>query len=131
MTTETLKIVKKNLGSPDVIRDCGHGTLELASLEDTTLGRVTLKPGWKWSEHIRPMANTEYCEVPHIQYVISGRLMIAMEDGTKMELVPGDFAVIAPGHDAWVLGDEPFVAVDFSPAMKEYAREEHECHSEG
>jgi quercetin dioxygenase-like cupin family protein len=103
--------------------------MALASLEDTTLARVTLKPGWKWSEHIRPMSKTELCEVAHQQYVISGRLMIAMEDGTKMELVPGDFAVIAPGHDAWVLGDEPFVAIDFSPAMKHYARESHEGHS--
>jgi quercetin dioxygenase-like cupin family protein len=122
MATETMKIVKKNLGSPDVKRDCGHGKLELVSLEDTTLGRVTLNPGWKWSEHIRPMAKTEYCEASHIQYVISGRLMVVMEDGTKMELVPGDFVIIAPGHDAWVLGNEPFVAIDCSPAMKEYAQ---------
>jgi quercetin dioxygenase-like cupin family protein len=76
------------------------------------------------------MAKTEYCEVPHIQYVISGRLMIAEEDGTEMELVPGDFAVIAPGHDAWVLGNEPFVAIDCSPAMKEYAQKEPACLSD-
>jgi quercetin dioxygenase-like cupin family protein len=125
MTVETMKSMKKNLGSPDVVRDCGHGRMELATVEDTTLAKVTLKPGWKWSEHIQPMAKTELCEVPHQQYVISGRLMIAMEDGTNLELEPGDYAVIAPGHDAWVLGDEPFVAIDFSPAMKSYACPEH------
>jgi quercetin dioxygenase-like cupin family protein len=127
MTVETMKSTKKNFSAPDELMDCGHGTMALASLEDATLARVTLQPGWKWSEHVRPMAKTEYCEIPHHQYVISGRLLIAMEDGTKMELVPGDFAVIAPGHDAWVLGDEPFIAIDFSPAMKNYAREGREC----
>jgi quercetin dioxygenase-like cupin family protein len=129
MTVETMKSAKKNCGSPDVVQDCGHGKMELCCLEDTTLAKVTLNPGWKWSEHVRPMAKTEYCEIPHQQYVISGRLMIAMEDGTQMELGPGDVAVIAPGHDAWVLGDEPFVAIDFSPAMKNYAGESHHCHS--
>ena len=121
MTIETIKSTKKNCDSPDCVRDCGHGKMELCSLEDTTLAKVTLNPGWKWSEHVRPMAKTEYCEVPHQQYVISGRLMIAMEDGTKMELGPGDFA--------WVLGEEPFVALDFSPAMKNYASEGNECHT--
>jgi quercetin dioxygenase-like cupin family protein len=126
MTVETMRSMKKNCSSPDQLMDCGHGTMALAILEDTALAKLTLKPGWKWSEHIRPMAKTDSCEVPHQQYVISGRLMVVMEDGTKMELVPGDFAIIAPGHDAWVLGDEPFVAIDFSPAMKNYAQESHE-----
>jgi quercetin dioxygenase-like cupin family protein len=127
MSTATVKIVKRNLQSPDVIRDCGNGVLELVHLEDQTLGRFTLRPGWRWSEHVRPMAKTDYCEVPHIQYVISGRLMVVMEDGTKMELVPGDFVCIPPGHDAWVLGQEPFVAIDYSPAMKDYAKEDLGC----
>ena len=123
MITETLRFAKKNLDSPDVTRDCGHGKLELATLEDTTLARVTLQPGWKWSEHIRPMANTESCQVQHLQYVISGRLRIVEADGKQMDLGPGDFASIPPGHDGWVLGDEPFVCVDFSPDMKQYAQE--------
>jgi quercetin dioxygenase-like cupin family protein len=130
MSIATLKIVKKNFMCPDVIRDCGHGMLELATLEDQTLGRVTLKPGWRWSEHVRPMAKTNLCETPHIQYVISGRLMVVMEDGTRMELVPGDFAIIPPGHDAWVLSQEPFVAIDYSPAMKDYAKEDAGCFSD-
>ena len=91
MTTATHKIVKKNFDSPDAVRSCGHGKMQLASLEDTTLARVILNPGWKWSEHIRPMVKTDYCETAHLQYVISGRLMVVMEDGSKMELGPGDF----------------------------------------
>ena len=63
MIAEALRFAKKNLGSPDVTRDCGYGTLELATLEETTLARVTLQPGWKWSENIRPMVNTESCQV--------------------------------------------------------------------
>lgn len=62
MLTEALKCVKKNMGNPDVTRECGHGTLEIATIEDTTLARVTLQPGWKWSEHIRPMVNTDSCQ---------------------------------------------------------------------
>jgi quercetin dioxygenase-like cupin family protein len=124
MTTATHKIVKKNFNSPDAERNCGHGKMELVTLEEMTLARVTLKPGWKWSEHIRPMAKTDLCGVSHFQYVISGRLMVIMEDGTKMELGPGDLVSIPPGHDAWVLGNEPFVALDGSPDMKGYAKEE-------
>ena len=123
MTTETIKIIRKNLDSPDVTRDCGHGRLDFVNLEDSVLARVTLKPGWRWSEHVRPMAKTALCEVSHTQYVISGRLMVSMEDGTKIELVPGDFVIISPGHDAWVVGDEPFVAIDISPEVKQYGVE--------
>jgi quercetin dioxygenase-like cupin family protein len=121
MSIETIGICKKNFSSPDVTRDCGHGKMDLLTLEDTTLAKVTLQPGWKWSEHIQPIAKTELCEVHHMQYVVSGQLKVLMDDGTEKDLLPGDFAIIAPGHDAWVVGDEPFVAIDFSPAMKDYA----------
>ena len=86
------------------------------------LTRCTLQPGWRWSQHVRPLTRTESCQVQHIQYVLSGRLTIRMDDGSRLDLQAGDFAVIAPGHDAWVVGDEPFVAVDFSPEMQTYAR---------
>jgi hypothetical protein len=125
MTSATLELMKKNLAAPDTTRNCGRGTLETACLEDVTLTRITLQPGWAWSIDVRPEAATEQCEVRHVQYVISGRLMVAMGDGTDTELAPGDFAVIPPGHDAWVLGDEPFVAVDFSPAMSRYGKAGH------
>jgi mannose-6-phosphate isomerase-like protein (cupin superfamily) len=128
MIAGTLKLTKKNLGTPDATRECGHGKLELATLEDTTLARITFQPGWKWSESVRPMANTESCQVQHLQYVISGRLRIVQDDGSQMDLKAGDFASIPPGHDAWVLGDEPFVCVDFSPDMKQYAEESGNTH---
>jgi quercetin dioxygenase-like cupin family protein len=123
MLTETLRLAKKNLAFPDATMDCGHGKLELATIDDTTLARFTLQPGWKWSEHVRPMANTETCQVHHLQYIISGRLRIVQEDGGQMDLGPGDFASIPPGHDAWVVGNEPFVGVDFSRDMKHYTQE--------
>jgi quercetin dioxygenase-like cupin family protein len=123
MITELLKLEKKNFSAPDVVRRCGHGKLELATVEDQTLARVTLHPGWKWSESIKPMVHTESCLVHHIQYVISGRLKVVMDEGGEIELTPGDFVVIPPGHDAWVVGDEPFVCVDFSPDMKQYAQD--------
>jgi quercetin dioxygenase-like cupin family protein len=127
MITEAVKFAKKNFRSPDVTRDCGHGTLELATLEDVTLARVTLQPGWKWSEHIRPMCHTESCQVHHAQYVISGRLRVMFDDGDQRDLEPGDFATIGPGHDARVVGDEPFVCLDFSPDMKQYGEQGSEC----
>jgi quercetin dioxygenase-like cupin family protein len=122
MIAPTIECVKKNLGNPDVARDCGHGTLELVTVEDTTLARFVLQPGWKWSESVRPMAHTESCEMHHLQYVISGRLRVRHDDGSETLLEAGDFASIPPGHDAWVEGNEPFVAVDFSPDMKQYAQ---------
>jgi mannose-6-phosphate isomerase-like protein (cupin superfamily) len=128
MIAGTLKLTKKNLGTPDATRECGHGKLEVATLEDTTLARVTFQPGWKWSESVRPMVNTESCQVQHLMYVISGRLRIVQDDGSQMDLKPGDFASIPPGHDAWVLGEEPFVSVDFSSDMKQYAEDSGDTH---
>jgi quercetin dioxygenase-like cupin family protein len=126
MITEAVKLTKKSLDTPDVTKDCGHGTLELVCLEDAALGRFTLQPGWKWSEHVRPMMHTESCPMHHLQYVISGRLRIVQDDGSRVDLGPGDFASIPPGHDGWVLGDEPFVCIDFSPDMKHYAEQQCE-----
>ena len=123
MITETVKLAKKNLGTPDVTHDCGHGIMELVSVDEATLARLTLQPGWKWSEHVRPMMHTESCQVHHLQYVISGRLRIVQDDGSRMDLGPGDFVSIPPGHDGWVLGDEPFVCINFSPDMKQYAEQ--------
>lgn len=123
MITEMVRLAKKNLGSPDVTRECGHGKLDLVTVDETTLVRVTLQPGWKWSESIRPIVHTDSCLVHHLQYVIRGRLRIVQDDGSQMDLGPGDFASVPPGHDAWVLGEEPFECIDFSPDMKQYAQE--------
>jgi hypothetical protein len=129
MITEMVRLAKKNLSSPDVTRECGHGKLDLVTLDDTTLAKVTLQPGWKWSESVRPMANTESCQMHHLQYVIQGRLRIVQDDGSQMDLGPGDFASIPAGHDAWVVGDDPFVCIDFSHDMKQYGLHGNEtCH---
>jgi mannose-6-phosphate isomerase-like protein (cupin superfamily) len=122
MIAETVKLAKKNLGRPDKTTEFPHGRLEHVSLEDLALARITLQPGWRWSQDVQPQAGTESCQSHHIQYILSGRLVIAMDDGTETELEPGDFVFIPPGHDAWVVGDEPFVAVDFS-GLKEYVEE--------
>ena len=127
MNTQTLLFAKKNFRTPDAVKDCGHGVLEVATVEDTTLARMTLQPGWRWSEHVGPVFNTQSCPVNHAQYVVSGRLAIVMDDGSQSELEPGDFACIAAGHDAWVVGNEPFVCIDFSPDMKQFAQDSEQC----
>ena len=109
MTTQ----FRKNLSSPDETRTFEKGSVELATLSGVTFGRVTLHPGWKWSQHVKPIVKTESCLAPHTQYIISGKLHIAMDDGTNFDLGPGDATVIPPGHDAWVVGDEAAVLIQF------------------
>src|SRR5437870_5982769 len=78
----------------------------------------TFEPGWRWSEHVKPIANTESCQATHLMYIISGRMHIVTEDGAEQEVGPGDVVSIAPGHDAWTVGDEPCVSVDFGGYAK-------------
>ena len=112
---------RKSLASPDEVRTFPNGQVELATLGGVTFGRATFQPGWRWSESVKPLVNTQWCEAPHVQYHISGRLHVVMYDGTEFEFGPGDVGVIPPKHDAWVVGDEPAVIVDIS-GMKQYAR---------
>src|SRR5437588_43658 len=98
------------------------GRIELVNVAGGTVGRATLEPGWKWSECVKPIAQTDWCQAAHAQYTISGRLHVVMADGTAFEVGPGNVAVIPPGHDAWVVGNEPFVAVDWS-GMANYAKQ--------
>ena len=104
----------KNVNSPDETRPFadkgGAGILKVA---DQPVLYGTFEPGWRWSEHVKPIAKTDICEATHLLYCVSGRMQIEMADGTAGEMGPGDVASIAPGHDAWVVGDEPCVAVDF------------------
>jgi hypothetical protein len=110
----------KSLGQPDEIRLFPHGRLELVTLGGVTVGRATLEPGWKWSESVQPIAGTDSCEAAHFQYHLSGVLRIRMDDGTEFECHPGDVSLLASGHDAWVVGNEPVVVVDFQ-GMRNYA----------
>ena len=115
------KMHRKSPNSPDEKREFDKETLELVTLTGVTFGRATLQPGWNWSTSVKPIVQTNSCEAPHTQYVISGRLMIKIDDGTQMELDPGDAAVILPGHDAWVIGNEPVVLIDLI-GMSNYAK---------
>ncbi len=119
MVTATVEALAKSLESPDLRRDFPNGQMAIVNLGHTVLARIHLEPGWRWSRDVRPTVKTESCQIAHVQYVLSGNLMVQMDDGTQLELKPGDAASIPPGHDAWVVGDEPFVAIDFG-GMKEY-----------
>lgn len=111
----------KNLASPDETRTFEQGKLEVINIAGGTIGRLTLQPGWRWSKHVKPIAKTEWCEAPHFQYQVSGRLRVKMEDGTEFELGPGDVSVLPKGHDAWVVGNEAVVLVDWYGASN-YAK---------
>lgn len=98
----------------------GKGRVEILNIGDGVVGRATFEPGWRWSEHVKPLAGTDSCQAAHLIYVISGRQMIRMDDGTEFEIGPGEVAFIPPGHDGWTIGEEPAVAVDFA-GMEHYA----------
>jgi hypothetical protein len=115
-------IEKKNIGKPDETRTFPKGRLDLLTFDGATLGKAVFQPGWKWSEALRPIAKTDSCQAPHFNYHISGRLHVKMDDGTEKEYGPGDVGVIPPGHDAWVVGDEPCVVIDFN-GMTHYAEQ--------
>src|SRR5438309_1877740 len=104
----------KNLSHADETRNLPKTKIEVVHLDNTTIMRATFQSGWKWSECVKPTAGTKSCEVPHINYIISGRMKIVMDDGTEKEMGAGDVAVIPPSHDAWVIGNEPCIAIDFS-----------------
>jgi hypothetical protein len=111
----------KNLSKPDEIRTPAKTRVEVVNFNDATIMRATFDVGWKWSECVKPVVGTDSCQVPHVLYIISGRMEVKMNDGKTHELGPGDAAEIPPGHDAWVVGEEPCVSIDFS-AGKTYAK---------
>ncbi|ACY96873.1 cupin domain-containing protein [Thermomonospora curvata] len=112
----------KHIDKPDERRDFPNGHLEVFTMTGLTVGRATFEPGWRWSESLRSIAGTELCQFHHNGYIAQGRLRIRMEDGSEAEVGPGDMFVATPGHDAWVVGDEPCIAYDFSSGMDEYAK---------
>lgn len=112
----------KSLESPDESRPfAGHGRMDVVNVGDTTVGRGVFEPGWRWSQDIKPIAGTDSCQAHHTLYILSGRMKIVMNDGKEFDLKPGDAAVIAPGHDAWVEGDEPCIAID-TTGVARYAK---------
>lgn len=102
---------------PDEVREGDNWRLELVNLAGgAQVGRITIQPGWKWSEHVGPAVGTDLCMAPHQQYQVSGRLHVVLADGTEAESGPGDVTSIPPGHDGWVVGDETVVAIDWQGA---------------
>ena len=97
------------------------GYVDILTLGNGTVGRATCEPGWRWSEHVKPIARTESCRMNHFGIILSGRLRWAMDDGTELETSAGEAFAIPPAHDSWVVGDEPCVFVDFA-GMEQYAR---------
>jgi mannose-6-phosphate isomerase-like protein (cupin superfamily) len=118
------QLTARRFEEPDEVRDLGGmGTLEIVRIGDTVASRATFLPGWRWSEHIRPIVGGESCQVDHgAFYIVSGRIHVRMDDGTEAEFGAGDIAAIGPGHDAWVVGDEAVVQLDTSPSSAEYAK---------
>ncbi len=116
------KMEVKHLNSPDEVRKFENGKIELVKMGGSTIGRAKLEPGWKWSKHVKPIAKTESCEAPHFQYHVSGVLHIVMNDGTSKDVGPGEISLVPPGHDAWVVGNEPVVVVDFQ-GLTDYAKQ--------
>lgn len=111
----------KSFEKADEIRNFPNGKLELVHVGDKEIGRAILQPGWKWSTSVKPIAHTESCEAPHFQYHVSGVLKVKMDSGEEYELRAGDISMIKPGHDAWVVGNEPVVLVDFQ-GMTDFAK---------
>jgi mannose-6-phosphate isomerase-like protein (cupin superfamily) len=105
--------IKQNFDNPDETRPFEKGRAEVVEVSGLSLMRATFEPGWTWSECVKPIAGGDSCQVSHKWYVVSGRMKMRMDDGTELEWRAGDVGVIPAGHDAWVVGDEPFVFIDF------------------
>jgi hypothetical protein len=117
------QVVVRSLDTPDETRKFENGVTDVVRAGTTQISRARLEPGWKWSNDVKPIAGTDSCQVLHQGYCSSGHLQVRMDDGTTVDLRPGDAYHIEPGHDAWVVGDEAFVGVDFSQQMaEEYAK---------
>ena len=103
----------KDLGQPDEVRQFPYGKLELVNMGGGVVGRLVLEPGWRWSDHVKPIAGTDLCEAPHFQYHVAGVLRVITADGIEFDAHPGEVTSLPSGHDAYVVGDETVVVVDF------------------
>jgi class 3 adenylate cyclase len=119
------RLQRRRFDESEEVRVAGRGKVEIVELGDRVIARLVWEPGWRWSVDVKPIAGTQWCQSHHVGYAISGRLRVQMSDGVELELGPGEVFEIPPGHDAWVLGDEPYVTIDFE-AMRGFARPQSE-----
>jgi len=103
----------KSFDAPDDVRQFSNATVKLVDLAEGPVGHATYEPGWRWSTDVKPVVGTESCQMLHVGYVVSGRLKVVADDGSSVEIGPGDVFRLAPGHDAWTKGDEACVLIDF------------------
>ena len=115
------EVILKRFEKPDEIRNFEKGKFELVHLGGMTIGRATYQPGWKWSEHVGKSQGLKSCSVEHVGMVVSGRATAAMDAGRVIEMKTGDLFYIEPGHDSWVVGDEPYVSLHLMGAA-DYAK---------
>ena len=113
MVMDKLDVILRRFEQPDEVRTFEKGRFELIRLHGLTIGRATYEPGWRWSEHVGAASGEKSCQVEHVGMVVSGSATAAMDDGNIVEMKPGDIFYIAPGHDSWVVGDEPYVSLHF------------------
>lgn len=114
--------IRKSFDKPEEVREFPKGWLELLKVGGVTIGRAVFEPGWRWSTSVQPLVKTKSCEAPHFQYHIAGILKVQMDDGNELECKSGDVSLLPKGHDAWVVGEEPVVVVDWQ-GMVEYANQ--------
>jgi quercetin dioxygenase-like cupin family protein len=117
------RLTRMSLDEPDEVRpfEGNAGHVDIVNTETGVVGRATFEPGWRWSEHVKPIAKTESCQAPHMGYVISGRMTVKMDDQTTEQFRPGDIMIVPPGHDAWTDGDEACIVVDWT-GIGDYAK---------
>ena len=108
------RLQSKSLTKPDEVRTFPHGIVEIVDLGGIVFGRQVFEPGWRWSEAVKPLAGTDSCQYHHIGVSTGGVLHVVMNDGAEADILPGSAYEIPPGHDAWVVGDAPFDAIDFA-----------------
>ena len=123
MSKSTEKFESKSLNSPEEVRKFDKGKVELVIVAGSTIGRATFEPGWKWSTCVKPIAKTNSCQSAHFGYQVSGTMTTRMDDGTEKTSKAGDVLSIPPGHDAWVVGNEAVVVLDFQ-GMVDYAKQD-------
>jgi hypothetical protein len=111
----------KSFDQAEETRSFDNGHVDLVEIAGNNVGRIHLEPGWKWSEAVKPIAQTDSCRVAHVGYAISGKLHVVMDDGSELDINGGEAYEIAPGHDAWVEGDEAYEGVEFE-SLAEYAK---------